>query len=189
MSVQAYYTLVARELEWEIIPLCADQGLGVMVWSPLAGGFLSGKFRRDAAPPAGTRRALIGGLGVGPIDEDRGFATLDVVHEIANERGVSPAQVALNWLLTRNVVSSVVIGARTDEQLLDNLAAAQWTMSETEQQRLDDISEIAAPDPQWYQRQFTAERWSRDGAPAGAFDYKFAKPVQPSPPPPTEEVS
>jgi aryl-alcohol dehydrogenase-like predicted oxidoreductase len=175
VATQSYYTLVARELEWEIIPLARDQGLGVLVWSPLAGGFLSGKFARAAVPPAGTRRAMIGNLGIGPIDEERGFAIVDVMREIAQQRGggVTCAQVALNWLRTRDLVSSVIIGARSDEQLADNLAATQWTMTADEQQLLDEVSAVPFPYPHWYQRQFTAERYSRQGAPAEAFTYQF----------------
>jgi aryl-alcohol dehydrogenase-like predicted oxidoreductase len=174
-ATQSYYTLVARELEWEIIPLARDQGLGVMVWSPLAGGFLAGKFTRDAAPTPGTRRAMIGNLGIGPFDEAHGFAIVDVMREIAAQRGsnVTCAQVALNWLRTRDVVSSIIVGARSDEQLADNLAAVQWAMTDDERDRLDAVSALPDPYPHWYQRQFTAERFSRDGAPAGAFAYQF----------------
>jgi aryl-alcohol dehydrogenase-like predicted oxidoreductase len=175
VATQSYYTLVARELEWEIMPLARDQRLGLLVWSPLAGGFLSGKFTRAAAPPAGTRRAMIGNLGIGPIDEERGYAIVDVMRDIAEQRGggVTCAQVALNWLRTRDLVSSIIIGARSDEQLADNLAATQWTMTPDEQQRLDDVSAIPFPYPHWYQRQFTAERYSREGAPGEAFAYQF----------------
>lgn len=173
-AVQAYYSLVARELEWDILPLCADQGVGVLVWSPLAGGFLSGKFTRDGAAAEGTRRGYVGDLGVGTIDPERGFAIVDALREIADARGVTPAQVALNWPLTRPTVTSVLIGARTEAQLRDNLAAAGWSLTPAETARLDEVSAVALPYPHWYQRQFTAERYSRDGAPAGAFDYRFA---------------
>ncbi len=88
VAVQAYYSLVARELEWDILPACRDQGLGVLVWSPLAGGFLSGKFDRDAAPAAGTRRSMVGDLGIGPIDLERGWPIVDECRRIAAERGV-----------------------------------------------------------------------------------------------------
>ena len=175
VATQSYYTLVARELEWDIIPLSLDQGLGLLVWSPLAGGFLSGKFSRDAAPATGTRRAMIGNLGIGPFDEERGFAIVDVLREIAAQRGddVTCAQVALNWLRTRDVVSSIIIGARSDAQLTDNLASVRWTMTDDERERLDSVSAVPAPYPHWYQRQFTAERYSREGAPAEAFTYQF----------------
>ena len=173
VATQSYYSLVARELENELLPMCADQGVGVLVWSPLAGGFLSGKFMRDADAPGDTRRGMIGELGVGHIDVERGYATLDVAREIAHARGASVAQVALNWLRSRPEVSSVIIGARTTEQLADNLAAATWTLSPDEVSLLDAASEPVRPYPAWYQRQFTAERSSRNGAPPGAFSYRF----------------
>jgi aryl-alcohol dehydrogenase-like predicted oxidoreductase len=173
VAVQAYYSLVARELEWDILPACRDQGVGVLVWSPLAGGFLSGKFRRDADAPADSRRGMIGDLGVGTIDEERGFAVIDVARSIADRRGVSVAQVALNWLRTRAEVSSVIVGARTDAQLADNLAAATWALDAEETARLDQVSAVPWPYPQWFHRQFTAERFSREGPPAEAFAYDF----------------
>lgn len=176
VATQSYYSLVARELEHEVLPMCADQGLGVLVWSPLAGGFLSGKFAPDTAAPDDTRRGKIGDLGVGHIDEPRGFAIVGVAREIATARGVSVAQVALNWLLARPGVTSVIVGARTTDQLRDNLAATTWALAPDELARLDAVSEPPRPYPYWYQRQFTAERWSRDGAPPGAFDYRFRAP-------------
>jgi aryl-alcohol dehydrogenase-like predicted oxidoreductase len=165
VALQAYYNLVARELENEHLPLCRDQGVGVLVWSPLAAGFLTGKFPRGAPGPEGTRRTMIGDLGIGPIDEEHGFAVVDAAREIADERGTSVAQVALNWLRSRPEVSSVIIGARTHEQLVDNLAAAQWSLTDDEVARLDAASERTLPYPYWFQRRFTAERFSRDGAP------------------------
>ena len=173
VATQAYYSLVARDLENEVLPLCADQGLGLLVWSPLAGGFLSGKFTSDMTPAAGTRRGQIGDLGVGHIDTERGHTIVDVARAIASARGVSVAQVALNWLRTRHEVSSVIIGARTTEQLADNLAAATWHLDADEAARLDTVSEPVRPYPTWYQRQFTAERFHRNGAPDGAFNYRF----------------
>lgn len=173
-AAQVHYPLVSRDVEHEIVPACRDQGLGVLVWSPLAGGFLSGKFTRDGAGPEGARRTRIGDLGVGHVDPDRGFAVLDVARTIADRRGVSVAQVALNWVRARDGVTSVIVGARTTDQLADNLAAATWSLEPDELARLDAASAPALPYPVWYQRQFTAERFSRDGAPAGAFDYRFA---------------
>lgn len=155
-SLQAYYNLVARELEWELLPLCLDQGVGVLVWSPLAGGFLSGKFRRDTPVLAGTRRAELGSPSA--FDEEHGFGIVDVLDEIARARGVSVAQVALNWLLARPAVTSLVIGARNREQLEDNLAAPQWALSSEEVARLDAASDRPVPYPYWHQRAFNAER-------------------------------
>ncbi len=120
-----------------------------------------------------TRRGKIGDLGVGHIDTDRGFAIIDVMRELAAAHDASVAQVALNWLLAKRGVTSVIVGARTTAQLEDNLAAARWSLAADEVARLDEVSEPVRPYPSWYQRQFTAERWSRDGAPDGAFDYRF----------------
>ncbi|MFQ5426587.1 MAG: aldo/keto reductase, partial [Gaiellales bacterium] len=110
-SLQAYYSLVSRDVEWELMPLCLDQGLGLLVWSPLAGGFLSGKFARGEDAPGDTRRSKIPTPGL--IDDDHGFAIVDVLGALAAERGVSMAQVAINWALQRPAVSSVIVGART----------------------------------------------------------------------------
>jgi aryl-alcohol dehydrogenase-like predicted oxidoreductase len=173
VATQSYYSLVARELENEMLPLCADQDVGVLVWSPLAGGFLSGKFTRDAEAAADTRRGMIGELGVGHIDVERGFATLDVAREIAQARGASVAQVALNWVRAQPGVSSVIIGARTTEQLADNLAAASWTLSPDEVARLDAATEPERPYPTWYQRQFTRERANRSGTAADSFTHRL----------------
>ena len=123
VSQQIYYSLQAREAEYELIPAGLDQGVGVLVWSPLAGGLLSGKYRRGQGAPEGTRR--LAGWDEPPVrDEDQLYDTVDVLVEIADARGVSPAQVALAWLLRKPAVTSLVIGARTDEQLADNLRAA-----------------------------------------------------------------
>lgn len=164
-ATQSYYSLVSRDLEFEILPLCRDQGVGVLVWSPLAGGYLSGRL--------GARRAAIGSLGVGPIDEVKGEQIIEHMRAIASAHDASVAQVALNWLRAKPDVSSIIIGARTTEQLADNLAAAQWQLAGDEVALLDDLSAVTPPYPQWYQAQFTAERSSRRGAGTGAFDYRF----------------
>jgi aryl-alcohol dehydrogenase-like predicted oxidoreductase len=174
VAFQGYYSLVSRDLENDHLPLCRDQGLGVLVWSPLAGGFLSGKFQRNGlSPTEPTRRSFVGDLGVGTIDEEQGHEIVDVAREIASHRGASVAQVALNWLRSRGEVSSIILGARTVLQLADNLAAAQWELAPDEIARLDAVSARPLPYPHWFQRQFTAERSSREGAPSGAFNYRF----------------
>ena len=123
VSQQIHYTLQAREAEYELLPISVDQGLGVLVWSPLAGGLLSGKYRRGEAGPEGSR--LLSGWDEPPIrDQDKLYDVVEVLVEVAKERGASPAQVALSWLLERPAVTSLVIGARTSEQLADNLGAA-----------------------------------------------------------------
>lgn len=159
ISLQAYYSLVARELEHELVPASLDQGLGIMVWSPLAAGFLSGKERRGHNVPEGTRRAALGDTGT--IDREQGYEIIDTLDEIAKQRGVTVPQVAINWLLRRPGVSTVIVGARKMEQLQDNLAAAEWELSDEEVARLDDVSSRPLPYPYWHQRKFSAERLLR----------------------------
>jgi aryl-alcohol dehydrogenase-like predicted oxidoreductase len=173
VAYQGYYSLVGREIEHDVLPMCRDQGLGVLVWSPLAGGFLTGKFRRDEPAAEGTRRSHTGDLGISKIDEAQGYAIVDELNKIAVSRAASPAQVALNWILRNRDITSVIIGARTTEQLRDNLSAASWELTDNEASRLDQLSAIEAPYPHWFHRQFTAERFSRSGPPADAFNYDF----------------
>ena len=123
VSQQIYYSLQARDAEYELVPVSLDQGLGILVWSPLAGGLLSGKYRRDQEGPEGSRHLT--DWNEPPVrDEDQVYDIVDALVEIAEEHGASPAQVALAWTLGRPGVASIVIGARTDEQLADNLGAA-----------------------------------------------------------------
>ncbi|CAN7534612.1 aldo/keto reductase [Mesorhizobium amorphae] len=152
VTQQIHYTLEAREAEYELLPISVDQGLGVLVWSPLAGGLLSGKYHRDS-PTA----RQVGGWSEPPIrDEDRLWRIVDVLNEIGKARGVSAAQVALAWLLGRPAVASLVIGARNETQLKDNIAAAGLTLSFDERQRLDAVSRPPVLYPYWHQ-QFTAK--------------------------------
>jgi aryl-alcohol dehydrogenase-like predicted oxidoreductase len=135
-SQQIHYTLQAREAEYELLPIAIDQGLGVLVWSPLAGGLLSGKYRRGAPGPEGSR--LLSGWDEPPVrDQDKLYDIVDVLVEVAAARGASPAQVALAWLLERPAVTSVIVGARTSEQLTDNLGAAALSLTADELARLD----------------------------------------------------
>jgi aryl-alcohol dehydrogenase-like predicted oxidoreductase len=161
VSQQVYYSLIARELEYELVPLSLDQGLGILVWSPLAGGFLSGKFRRGQPGPEGTRRSQRGDPGT--IDEEKGYDIVDVLEEIAREHEATIAQAALNWLLHRLGVTSVIIGARTEEQLRDNLEAASWEMTDEEVRRLDEASATPPIFPYWHQRRFNTERIPQAG--------------------------
>jgi aryl-alcohol dehydrogenase-like predicted oxidoreductase len=147
---QVYYSLVARELEYEHVPLALDQGVGIMVWSPLAGGFLSGKFRRGQAGPTDARRPQRGDPGT--IDEEKGYAIVDVLEEIAQAHNATIAQAALNWLLCKPGISTVLIGARREDQLVDNLKAATWKMTTEEVQRLDEVSAVPPIYPYWHQR-------------------------------------
>ena len=155
-SQQVNYSLVARELEYELVPLSLDQGLGILVWSPLAAGFLSGKFRRGQDPPDGSRLAQMDAPGT--IDEERGYDIVDALVEIGEAHDVSPAQVGINWLTRKRGVTSVIIGARNLEQLEDNLKAAEWEMSDDELARLDELSEPPQIYPYWHQRKFAADR-------------------------------
>jgi aryl-alcohol dehydrogenase-like predicted oxidoreductase len=157
VSQQVYYSLQERSAEYELIPAGLDQGLGTLVWSPLAGGLLSGKYRRGQAAPEGSRH--VSDWDEPPVyDEDRLYDTIDVLVEIAAGHGVSAAQVALAWLLRRPSVSSIVIGARTDEQLADNLAAAQLTLGDEEQARLEQVSRPPLIYPHWHQRKTASDR-------------------------------
>src|SRR3954471_3895129 len=150
VSEQIYYSLQARDAENELIPIAVDEGLGVLVWSPLAGGLLSGKYRRGQDAPEGTRR--FGGWTEPPVhDEDRLYDTVDALVEIGQGHGVSAAQVALAYTLAKPAVTSVIVGARTEEQLADNLAAAQLTLSEDGLRRLDDVSAVPLMYPYWHQ--------------------------------------
>ena len=139
VTLQAQYSLVVRELEREHVPLCREWGLGLLPWSPLAAGFLSGKYRRDAAPPAGTRLEKWRDRW-GRFDNPRNWRILDALDSVAAALGATPAQVALAWLLHKPTVSSVIFGARTVEQLDDNLAAAALAIPAELMTQLDDAS-------------------------------------------------
>lgn len=157
VSQQIYYSLQARDAEYELIPAGIDQGVGVLVWSPLAGGLLTGKYRRDASTPEGTRR--LAGWDEPPVrDEGQLYDTVDVLVEIAETRGVTPAQVALAWLLRRPAVATVVIGARTDGQLAENLKAADLRLSDEEQSRLERVSAPPLLYPYWHQAASASDR-------------------------------
>ena len=157
VSQQVYLSLQERSAEYEIVPSALDQGLGLLIWSPLAGGWLSGKYRRNETAPEGARQAT--SWGEPPIyDEAKLYDTIEALVEVAEGRGVSPAQVALAWLLARPGVSTVIIGARTDEQLADNLAAASLALTAEEQARLEEVSRPTLIYPFWHQRNTARER-------------------------------
>jgi aryl-alcohol dehydrogenase-like predicted oxidoreductase len=157
-SQQIYYSLESRDAEYELVPLSVDQGLGILVWSPLAGGLVTGKYRRGEGVPAGTRR-ISGEWTEPPVrDEDKLYDTIEVLVEIASSRAVSPAQVALAWLLGRPAVTSVVIGARTDAQLADNLSAASFVLTADEWSALDQVSAPALIYPHWHQLNTASDR-------------------------------
>ncbi len=156
VSLQAYYSLVSRELEHELLPASIDQGVGVLVWSPLAAGFLAGRQRRGDSPPTNSRRATLGDTG--HMDTEQGFDIIEALEKIATKREVSIAQVSLNWVLRRPGVTSVLIGARTMEQLEENLDAATWSLTDDEVATLDRVSARPLPYPFWHQQRFNAPR-------------------------------
>jgi aryl-alcohol dehydrogenase-like predicted oxidoreductase len=159
VSQQVYLSLQERSAEYEIVPSAIDQGLGLLIWSPLAGGWLSGKYRRDQPPPSGTRHSS--GGGEPPVyDEDRLYDTIEVLVEVAEGHGVSAAQVALAWLLERPGVTSLIVGARTEEQLADNLAALDLQLSDAERSRLEEVSRPPLLYPFWHHRAAAGERLS-----------------------------
>jgi len=146
VTLQAYYTIAGRDLERDLEPLLMDQKIGLMVWSPLAGGLLSGKYDRDGKGPEGSRRAT---FDFPPVNKERAFDCIDVMREIGGAHGVSVARVALAWLLHKPVVMSVIIGAKTPEQLDDNLAAVNLKLSADEMERLDKVSALPPEYPGW----------------------------------------
>jgi aryl-alcohol dehydrogenase-like predicted oxidoreductase len=159
VSQQIHYTLEAREAEYELLPIAIDQRLGVLVWSPLAGGLLSGKHRRDKSAPEGSRQ--FAGWTEPPIrDEERLWTIVDAIVDIADARGISGAQVALAWLIGRPAVTSVVIGGRTEAQLKDNLGSAGLKLSADERARLDAVSAPPLLYPYWHQQWTASDRLS-----------------------------
>ena len=156
VSQQIHYTLQAREAEQELIPITLDQGLGILVWSPLAGGLLSGKYRRGKAQPEGRK---LNEWTEPPVhDEAKLYDIVDVVVSIAESHGVSGAEVALAWLLGRPGVASVIVGARTEEQLASNLKAADLVLPAADRARLDKVSQTPLAYPYWHQAQTASDR-------------------------------
>jgi len=145
VSLQAYYTIAGRDLEREVVPLLLDQKLGLMVWSPLAGGFLSGKYTRNGATEAGRRV----NFDFPPIQKEKAYDIIDVMHSIAENKGVTIAQIALAWLLNQSVVTSVIIGAKKQEQLLDNLHAVDVKLTTEELAELNEVSKLTPEYPGW----------------------------------------
>jgi aryl-alcohol dehydrogenase-like predicted oxidoreductase len=144
-SLQMYYSIAGRDLEREVVPLAQHEGLAILPWSPLAGGFLSGKFTRDGGP-ADARRTV---FDFPPVDKDRAFEIIDTMREMAEGRGVSVAQIALAWLLHQKHVTSVIIGAKTEAQLRDNIAAVNVELSSDDLAALDSVSALKREYPGW----------------------------------------
>ncbi|WP_454811450.1 aldo/keto reductase [Labrys neptuniae] len=150
---QAYYSLIGRDYEWELMPLGLDQGVGALVWSPLGWGRLTGKLQRGQALPAGSRLHQTADFGP-PVEDERLYRVIDALNEIAAETGKSVPQIAINWLTSRPTVSSVIIGARNEEQLRQNLGAIGWSLTPEQRQKLDAASSVEAAYPYFpYRRQ------------------------------------
>ncbi|MEO5893693.1 MAG: aldo/keto reductase [Ferruginibacter sp.] len=152
---QAYYSLLNRDFEWELMPLAIDQNIGTIVWSPLASGKLTGKYKRDKPVPADARVAQGGSPVIaGSTDDERLYNIVDVLDEVARETGKTPAQISLNWLLQRPTISNIIIGARNEDQLKQNLGAVGWNLSLEQVKKLDAVSDILPSYPYWHQREF-----------------------------------
>jgi aryl-alcohol dehydrogenase-like predicted oxidoreductase len=151
---QAYYSLIGREYEWELMPLGIDQGVGCVVWSPLGWGRLTGKIRRNRPLPEVSRLHKTADYGP-PVDDNYLYKVVDALDEIAKETGKSVPQIALNWLLQRPTVANVIIGARNEEQLRQNLGAVGWNLTPAQIAKLDAASATTLTYPYWHQRQFT----------------------------------
>lgn len=147
-SLQAYYSIAGRELERELVPLLNDQQMGLMIWSPLAGGFLTGKYDRDGKAPDGSRRVT---FDYPPVNQDRAFDCIDAMRKIGEAKGISIACVALAWLLAKPHVSTIILGARNEEQLKDNLTASDVELDAAEIAELDKVSALPSEYPAWAQ--------------------------------------
>jgi aryl-alcohol dehydrogenase-like predicted oxidoreductase len=154
---QAYYSLIGRDYEWELMPLAIDQNVGTLVWSPLGWGRLTGKIRRNHPLPEVSR--LPKTQAIGPqVEDDYLYGVVDALDEIAKEMDKTVPQIALNWLLQRPTISSVIVGARNEEQLRQNLGAAGWNLTKEQVAKLDAASVVRAPYPYWHQRKAAIER-------------------------------
>jgi aryl-alcohol dehydrogenase-like predicted oxidoreductase len=154
-SLQMYYSIAGRDIEREVVPLAKDEQLAILPWSPLAGGFLSGKFTRAGAPAEGARRVA---FDFPPVDKEKAYDIIDVMKEIGDARGVSVAQIALSWLLHKKHVTSVIIGAKTEAQLNDNIAATSVELSSDDMAKLDDVSKLKPEYPGWMLERQGGER-------------------------------
>jgi len=150
---QTYYSLIGRDYEWELMPLARDQNIGAVVWSPLGWGRLTGKIRRGQPLPAQSRLHDSAEFGP-PVPDEQLFRVIDALDVVAKQTGKTIPQIALNWLLQRPTVSSVIIGARDEKQLRDNLGAIGWTLDPEQMALLDKASEVTLPYPYWHQRGF-----------------------------------
>jgi aryl-alcohol dehydrogenase-like predicted oxidoreductase len=157
VAYQGYYSLIGRDYEWELMPLALDQQVGTLVWSPLGWGRLTGKIRRGQPLPEVSRLPATAEAGP-PVSNEHLFRVVEAIDEIAQETGKTVPQIALNWLLRRPAISSVILGARNEAQLRDNLGAVGWSLSPEQVKRLDAASAVTVPYPYWHQRRVSAER-------------------------------
>jgi aryl-alcohol dehydrogenase-like predicted oxidoreductase len=155
VSLQAYYTLAGRDLERDVIPMLKDQNIGLMVWSPLAGGFLSGKFNREGIAPDGSRRST---FDFPLVDKERAFNVIDMLQALAKEKQASVAQLALAWLLHQSAVSTVIIGAKNLDQLDDNLKSTEIIFTDSELEKLDEVSKLPKEYPGWMLEYMAGDR-------------------------------
>jgi aryl-alcohol dehydrogenase-like predicted oxidoreductase len=154
---QVYYSLIGRDYEWELMPLGIDQKIGALIWSPLGWGRLTGKIRRNQPRPENSRLPKTAEKGP-PVEDEQVYRVVEAIDEVAKETGKSVPQIALNWLLQRPTVSSVIIGARNEKQLRDNLGAVGWNLTAAQVAKLDAASATTPAYPYWHQRQTAAER-------------------------------
>jgi aryl-alcohol dehydrogenase-like predicted oxidoreductase len=154
---QAYYSLVGRDYEWELMPLALDQKIGTLVWSPLGWGRLTGKIRRNQARPETSRLPKTAEAGP-PVSDEHVYNVVDAIDEVARETGKSVSQIALNWLTQRPTIASVIVGARNEEQLRQNLTAVDWQLTPAQIAKLDAASATTLAYPYWHQRQAALER-------------------------------
>jgi aryl-alcohol dehydrogenase-like predicted oxidoreductase len=157
VSHQVYYSLIGREYEWELMPLGHDQGVGALIWSPLGWSRLTGKIRRGQPAPNSGRLPATAPFGP-PVNEDLLFKVVDALDEVARETGKTIPQIALNWLIHRPTVCSVIMGARNEQQLRDNLGAAGWKLTPERIAKLDAASDVTPVYPYWHQRQTASDR-------------------------------
>jgi aryl-alcohol dehydrogenase-like predicted oxidoreductase len=154
VSLQAYYTIAGRDLERELVPMLLDQKMGLMVWSPLAGGLLSGKYSRNAKTEEGRRV----NFDFPPVNKERAFDIIDVMQELADKKGVTVAQIALAWLLHQPVVTSVIIGAKRTDQLTDNIKSTEVSLTSEELLKLEEVSKLLPEYPGWMIERQSADR-------------------------------